>query len=119
MKLEQQVTSAELSIKLKTLGLIVPSLFFREWTGAKDSEIEEWGDHKSYFGIDNVNCYTVAELGEMLPAGFRSGRTRGNGTDNGGYVVIVEDANEQSADSEADARAKMLIHLLENKLITL
>ena len=62
MKLKRQVTGVDISIKLHELRFTKPSLFYREWTGAKENEIESWKDNKAWYGVDNVNCYTVAEL---------------------------------------------------------
>ena len=66
------------------------------------------------------SAFTVAELGEMLPNTVFSTKVRGDE-----WLWRCENVNENGyisssgANTEADARAKMLIHLLENKLITL
>jgi hypothetical protein len=60
-----------------------------------------------------ISAFTVAELGEILGKGYWttkldevwSCKIRGNGN------------HFEHADTEADARAKMLVDLLENKLI--
>lgn len=127
MELEKQVTSIDLSNKLKKLGLTKPSIYFRDWTGAKEDEIEQ--NPEPLYNLDNVNCYTVAELGEMLP------KTENIVTmylGNGYVQTAIQgdiDLGEGLAtrwgavgkcilgDTEADARAKMLIYLLENKLM--
>jgi len=125
MELKKQVCSAKLSNKIKKLGITTPSIFFREWTGAKDDEIEIWQNHKSYYGIDNVNCYTVAELGEMLP--YRLGKTAYYlecWKEIAGKWVIEYVHNDHRfskqrfvEDTEANARAKCLIYLLEHNLL--
>ena len=127
MDLEKQVTSVELSNKLHKLGVAKPSIFYREWTGAKEDEIEPWNDKFiPDYCPDNVNCYTVAELGEMLPDGIF--------TDKGAFDFkwnacaaryskfnTIADGEAVDflfkAETEADARAKMLIYLLENNLL--
>ena len=95
MELKKQVTSIKLSNKLHKLGIIKLSIFYREWTGAKEDEIEM--RKKPDYCPDNINCYTVAELGEMLPD--------------------QKMPNKNNNETEADTRAKYLIYLLENKLI--
>jgi methylaspartate ammonia-lyase len=133
MKLEQQVCSVGLATRLHELEVRVPSLFFYEWTGA--TEVEMWVSGEPEYCLDNVNAYTVAELGDMLPKQFdydvsqhgtRSvSLSSGKTIINDGWYVMYNDphpANKvpvysQHADTEADARAKMLIYLLENKLI--
>jgi hypothetical protein len=77
---------------------------------------------EQYFNPDNVNAYTVAELGEML-------KDIQNQIDCGDvcYDLTFEseksligwggNSHEESADTEADARAKMLIYLKENNLL--
>ena len=130
MKLEEQITSVELSNKLKKLGVTEPSIFFRDWTGAKKNEIEMCENYESAYCIDNVNCYTVAELGKMLPYHIRI-EVKSDDIwfyecttykTNEGYAVAYiceERLNDKifQDDTEANARAKMLIHLLEIKLI--
>ncbi len=120
MKLEQQVVSLELAKRLKELGVKQDSL--HEW-------IYHWRNGKEYHWSlyptdedDKVNerasAFTVAELGEMLPKGFRSGRAGNGGA--GQYKAYnshncTNTSNMQwNADTEADVRAKMLVYLLEN-----
>jgi hypothetical protein len=77
----------------------------------------EWGDK-----FQNVAAPIASELGEMLMDGrltqYCFKQTQGWGWKSftllGTPVVFTE-----YSDTEADARAKMLIHLLKNKLITL
>ena len=78
------------------------------------------------------SAFTVAELGEMLPMKIETVDDEGwiyMSKAGNGYTVGYGFAQGQGitwlhgllfdADTEADARAKMLIYLLENKLITL
>lgn len=123
MKLENQVTSPEISNKLKDLGVTTPGIFLRDYRGSKADEIEE-STEPGYF-IDGVNCYTVAELGEMLPEidGLMMFQDRAGDSHRVWYANMEDEEypfdfdNAQIANTEADARGKMLIYLLENKLI--
>lgn len=148
MKLEQQVCSLELAKKLKELGVKQESLYsfmlplatgFSSKEKITDGsyilgEIKEWGIiHLE----DYISAFTVAELGEMLPI-YAQGKYQKLPSPSGKDVnsskvpitpeeiewlwqVTLLNGNPVSgyADTEADARAKMLVYLLENKLITL
>lgn len=121
MKLEQQVVSLELAKKLKELGVKQESEFY--WT-------EFFGDryeikHKDFASggqTGNCSAFTVAELGEMLPDGYVAVK-QPDGWYHGDYAHDLEDGIfvnthlGSNADTEADARAKMRIYLLENNLI--
>jgi hypothetical protein len=72
-----------------------------------------------------ISAFTVAELGELLK---NTGVESGNGYFRNTFWFkdkwygTMDTKNEDpaiTADTEADARAKMLIYLLENNLITL
>lgn len=132
MILEQQVVSLELAQKLKELGVKQKSLFYY----AKVSK-EEWllGVHKiigytvyqqegSVMGTDTIPAFTVAELGEMLPMEYMSikdGGDRWFGVKQGALweFEMIKYPDPIVSNLEADCRAKILIYLLENKLITL
>jgi hypothetical protein len=123
MKIEQQVCSLELAKRLKDLGVVEPSLFFFEWRGAKPHEIEF--QEKPYHNPDNVNTYTVAELGEMLKTLLDDEFISYNFDNDEEFVWIAQVkkwsdvtfvGHTEHADTEANARAKMLVYLLENKL---
>lgn len=115
MKLEDQVVSLELAKKLKELGVRQESLFYWNdcWMGKPTLDRAIHSDN----GKESYSAFTVAELGEMLPhhnikmyniqprIQLRIGGKELN--------AFVE------AETEADARAKMLIYLIENKLISL
>ena len=119
MTLERQVSSLALSQRLKELGVKQESLFFHEEDGriSYSRERTQLDQHCSAF--------TVAELGEMMDA--HSGKTNlltRASLKGKWYCEIPPSHIEQKthceyADTEADCRAKMLIYLLENKLITL
>ncbi len=142
MKLENQVTSLEISKKLKELDVKQESYFY--WIDIVGYEnrkvhlgqypkgwIDKGGTLDSYWGSDDyVSAFTVAELGEMLPDKLHEDWWLMFSFDKGGRkydVSYVRWNNEgglntqwqERGDTEADARGKMLIYLLENKLITL
>ncbi len=141
MKLEDQVCSLELAKRLKELGVKQESLVFWQF-------LEPWGKHPSEWQLRHypnleksssnseheISAFTVAELGEMLPRVFKNDddmyyiepNANGNGLRYMDYVkyhmgvgTFLRAYPLVVADTEADARAKMLIYLLENKLITL
>lgn len=118
---EQQLSSLEISKRLRELGINEASLFqycFHAITGGPDYV------HLTYEGHGLTSCgnqylkisaYTVAELGEMLPKGINSYKDNlfpwtcermhdGYRSCSGGHT-------------EAEARAKMLIHLIEQGIV--
>ncbi len=125
MKLEQQVVSLELAQKMKELGFKQESLFY-------------WFNNKTYFHpyLDSdeiggaISAYTVAELGEMLPSYIKVDGHEG-WVDYGIISANIFSKSKtwscryeclpitalQKADTEADARAKTLIYLVENGLL--
>ncbi len=129
MTLEQQVCSLELAKRLKELGVKQMSQF--RWSDEPNGGLKTFANkwrvafRPNPFPSDyeNYSAFTVAELGEILPRYIvekgisyemkivRSSVWRiyyGESI----YLTAGPD------DAEADARAKMLIYLLENKLIT-
>jgi len=139
MKLEKQVASLELSKKLEELGVEQNSLF--GWS-LYDEKNNLWGVEEFRNIGDEYSAFTVAELGEMLPVTIQMNRRRGvdthwlentktthkyrcgyiyedsSGTTGWGRVSDFESHAVGISKTEANARAKMLIYLLENKLIT-
>ena len=144
MKLENQVVSLELAKKLKELGVKQDSIFYWVKGGSTKEECPDCkkaggiipecfycagtgkGEVKqNYYLYSEQECskdirskdysaYTVAELGEMLPP-----YTKSHYTASGKHFCYVPDDFKvlgQVAKTEADARAKMLIYLIENKL---
>lgn len=68
-----------------------------------------------------VAAFTVAELGDMLPEASWTQRQKPNPTDP--WFCLAQHPNghtglDQHALTEADARAKMIIYLIEHNLIT-
>lgn len=118
MELKKQVVSLELSKRLVELGVTRVGYF-----GWSFDYGREW--LVSYLD-DDFMCpaYTVAELGEMLPTDLDRWMlcvTKSQG----GWMLSYEDSCYKRMDgvgifreNEADARAKMLIWLIENDHIT-
>lgn len=113
MKLEDQVVSLELAKRLKELGVTQKSAFY--WatsevkcgtvSGELDLELSNYasGDY------DNCSAFTVAELGEIIPPYFHTHRLK-----DGSWRGATD---QDIAENEAEARAKMLIHLIEKGIV--
>jgi len=112
MELEQQTTSLELSKKLKELGCKQESLFYWSRLLGGEFELNYYKEFREQRG--DFSAFTCAELGEKLK----------------GYNIdywysypdfrlkLQESVDTQGRDeNEANARAKMLAYLIENKLI--
>jgi len=140
MQLEKQVVSLELAKRLKELGVKQEGLFcyvehkptheFHLWF----NEVLAMGGleplDKRYKLVQQFSAFTVAELGDMLPArGYENedlvSWSSFFSKDKGKWIASIfwrfsKDKTEWiESDTEADARAKMLIYLFENKLIEL
>ena len=133
MKLQQQVTSLELSKKLKELGVKQESLFYwceyRRWENEDNKMVEQdtvWEiDRSGVVGGNghstgrNFSAFTVAELGEMLYLHSEHFiKAYGDVFDFPG-TGRVGDLGIINLMRRPDMGAKMLIYLLENKLISL
>ena len=141
MKLENQVTNLELSKKLKDIGVKQESVWYwyeaTKLASAKNEmqEIKYWTLARSPLMAKEIySAFTVAKLGERLP-NYVSTSNCGGGrnAERVDYLVcsnqnsreawIAKDTKEVNWVSfrdrnEANARAKLLIYILENKLIT-
>jgi hypothetical protein len=126
MNLEQQVCSLDLAKRLKELGVKQGSLFY--WVNMKRNGWEirtplgaRKGIEFALSRISGISAFTVAELGEMLPKNSGNGEYISRWNSNKRWECYMRNRPgcgfEQYADTEADARAQMLIYLLENKLI--
>ena len=131
--IDWQLSNLELSKKLKELGVKQESYFYwardsGDWELKHKSELQSiindgwtWLEEALAKG-EAISAFTVAELGEMLPDGLETYYTSKALGDWRGYkrddedemTTMFLDINEKT---EANARAKMLIYLLENKLI--
>lgn len=127
MKLENQVVSLELAKKLKELGVNQESLCW--WLRSPG---EDWRCEPIHVtNIENISAFTVAELGEMLREKFFAKWASGwdevheEGTWYGELRIGVSKGGKNlirewffGNKTEADARAKMLVYLIENNLLT-
>lgn len=134
MKLEQQVCSLELAKRLKELGVKQESLFmyqiFTEAPTARPYLVRSnyTGGRAGNKEMEALSAFTVAELGEMLPALVGQDQKYlyewkdllGNKTialvdfDSKGMNMYEEFTGKK----EADNRGKMLIYLIENNLLS-
>jgi len=140
MKLEDQVCNLELSKRLKELEVNQESLWYWKFMEKAKLTNDYRKSHQNRIvrkdeiipnGIPSYcSAFTVAELGEMLPYSIKTEHSeyflrtqKGASTwnlrycsySNGKYHTYGKDSNYY--DTEANARAKMLIYLIENKLI--
>lgn len=126
VKLENQVCSLELSKKLKELGVKQESLFYwvrpvDKWllTPVITDEDKIYLEHSinDVLQMEHYSAFTVAELGNMLPNWTKTIKRLSDD-----WVCIVRhkhnDINNHAfSDTEANCRSKMLIYLIENKLM--
>jgi hypothetical protein len=129
--LEKQCVSLKLTKRLKELGVRQESLFYwcgfyndsggKTWFIVRHDVLEDYEEEP-----ENYAAFTVAELGEMLPKiAIPNTNYYGSKTEDGrwevGYVFMDGSGiyHLEVEATEADARAKMLIYLVENKLVTL
>lgn len=116
MKLENQVVSLELSKKLKELGVKQESLWY--WVLFVGNKNQEWSVVDKDFDVSEINripAPTVAELGELLPCATKIGDIRFYNIGKQKHITMG-DINIVEF-TEANARSKLLIYLIENKLV--
>ena len=121
-QLEQQVTSLEVSQRIEELGFKQFESYFQwvidELPKKGRSYVSKTGDEIEP-GNDRVDAYTVAELEIYLPTNVVC-----QNTSFGEVLVKLLDEESETIyftreENGADARAKMLCYLVENKLITI
>lgn len=127
MKLEDQVCSLELAKRLKELGVKQESLFY--WFTNQlvyRCDLSKWEKCKKYI----FSAFTVGELGEMLPKRLEItihdvSHINAIGIQIGQEYCFRDEFQPPTFEkrfelvTEADARAKLLIFLLKNKLLKL
>jgi hypothetical protein len=129
MRLEEQVTSLDISKRLKTLDVPQESLFYWYKSVYTEAHPDGWKigglEVKPYEG-EKYSAFTVAELGAMLPAEidhYYSLRLTKDSLIRYHYVVykpVAEGTEVLFAvgdETEADARAKALLYLLKGGYI--
>lgn len=147
MKLEDQVTSLELSKELKTVGVPQDSLFYWRLSYHTSEHLEEgvvvsregvFGEYKleyyprpryttanvkwneadlSKLDETEISAFTCSELGEMLPKGYFTHRIFENW--DSGYIHTLENwqGKSEECSTEANARAKMILYLVKEGLL--
>lgn len=123
MKIEQQVTSLEISKRLKELGVKQESHFEWECNGAIQGNMYDTIVHISNPDAYDVNCeyisaFTCSELGEMLPAHLQIDKYQSSKYLWSVYYSDMQMrgvSHKENADTLADAMGKMLIYLEEHK----
>ena len=139
MEIEKQVCSLELAKKLKELGVKQEGIFWWITYGNKETGFEEVLETHEFccdcncpekLNEPNYSAFTATELGEMLPNSLDKKKWKKwnnnlliSKYENGWIFEYVAgdcfgEGVKCKAKTEADARAKMLIYLLENNLIT-
>jgi hypothetical protein len=119
MDLKNQVCSLELAKKLKELRVKQESLFYWSEYQTRRMKAPKWAIMYEEHGTDWYSAFTVAELGEMLPPGYHSVKVSAGKE----FMVFFYEAEHsymdyaQTENTEADARAAMLVYLIENNLI--
>jgi len=115
----KEVPSLELCKRLKELGFPQDS---GGWYWVKFADRDRW--RVMYDGIidyeqveEVIKAPTIRELGEWLPDEFVSGRIIEEYACFDIKELESKDPFDIEADTEADARAKMLIWLVENKYV--
>ena len=116
MELKDQVTSLEISKKLKELGVEQESLFYwckygDNWCIADEHTMEVNNEEPEEY----YSAFTGAELGEMLNIAFKSLSGTMIMDPCGRWKRLWQ--NVTGFKDEANTRGKMLIYLFQNKLI--
>lgn len=114
MPIEKQVCSLGLAKRLKEAGARQKSLFYWERNHSKDEQKlfpSRLVRHNQNVNFAYFAAFTCAELGEMLPKGILTQKAHT------GFICHRDYMDAMCESTEANARAKMLCHLLENGLM--
>ena len=115
--LEKQVCSLELSKRLKELGVKQESYFYWCDAGIGYRVVTD----RYRIDENEYSAFTVAELGILLMQAMGGIGKDAHNTDclpDWNWITQRWEWNEIGTDTEADARAKILINLRENRLST-
>lgn len=108
---EDQVCDLKYARKLKELRVKQESIWY--WiVDEKTGEVDLSNGKPIVKGLKFYSAFTCSELGEMLPRGYASHKLGDEW-----YCLKREKDRDTRDETEANARAKMLIYLLENGLI--
>lgn len=131
MKIENQVCTLEQAKKLKELGVIQEEsqFYYRGQNVWHHNEVTDWPNQEQFYDLFGSGAeagqifaaFTVAELGQMLPAGYdtMAGTVTLTKREWLGYDLYGKYIpSEKAYDTEAQCRAAMLIYLIESKLTT-
>ncbi len=133
MKIEDQVVSLELATRLKELNVKQDSYFYWYYYNRTDWKVEPHGQLPSFAFPCDENCisaFTASELGKMLPKYIKAETLLPEPNDKIAKFYLCYDENGYPSydfyeneispgykkENEANARAKMLIYLIENDL---
>lgn len=126
MRTKDQVCSLKLAIQLKKLGVKQNSFFAWRKFGYKWSAVDplDLGGVRNFDKDSDISAFTVAELGKIFQIKFDPFNTTEFGFNCCYFysIYVNEDKNlrkQFEGKKEANARAKMLVYLLEKELITL
>lgn len=137
MELSKQVCSLEISKKLKEMGMKQDGIYVYLHVPEKINQYTHRKEHWKLIpekvtrgGFSNtVSAFSVAELGEMLPKvlTWEGKKYWINFGYFHGVPTVIYDIDEPKwerllvveGDTEADARGRTLIHLIEDNYITL
>mgnify|MGYP000317131226 CR=1 FL=1 len=122
MKIENQVCTLEQAKKLTALGVTAEPLFWYviDIDPITPLDIIQKWQHSNFDQCEKYAAFTVAELGVMLPSETHTQRTGSEDSEYDNWEW-VDDGNGNANglyNTEVEARAAMLIYLLENNLTT-
>ena len=113
MKIEDQVTSLELSKKLKELGVKQESYF--KWEERDGGYLELYHSKETSCAHKYYSSFTTSELLELLPKEWI--RIEFHGKKYYCFYYFMEEEKLELEDILPNSLAKMLIYLIENNLL--